>query len=373
MRFVDEFRDPHTARALLARLAETTAALGRERPLQIMEFCGGHTHAIFRYGINGLLPAAIELVHGPGCPVCVLPRERVDQAVALARREGVILASFGDALRVPGSRESLAQAKAAGADVRVVYSPLDALALARENPDREVVFFALGFETTMPSTALTVLAAEGEGVGNFSILCQHITTAPTLRALLEDPDLRLDGFIAPGHVGMVVGETPFDFVAAEYGRPLVISGFEPLDILQSLVMIVEQLRAGRARVENQYTRVVRPDGSPAGLAAMSRVFEQDQVTRLRGLGALEGAGVRLRTPFAAFDAERRFGLAAPAVAAGEGGPCGAVLKGRQRPWDCPHFATQCTPESPLGALMVSSEGACAAYHRFARREAAHDA
>jgi len=366
MRFVDEFRDPAKARALLAAIDRLASR--SDRPLQIMEFCGGHTHALVRHGLLDRLPATVEFVHGPGCPVCILPRERLDRALALTARPEVILATFGDLLRVPGTRRSLAQARAEGADVRTVYSPLDALDLARAHPHREVVFLAIGFETTLPATALTVLAAEREGVDNFSLLCEHVTTPAILRALLQDPDLRLDGLIAPGHVAMVLGEAPFAFVAETFAKPLVISGFEPLDLLHALWRLLRQWAAGEARVENPYARVVRAEGNPAGRAAMDTVFDTAAAAGLRGLGPLEGAGVRLRPAFAHRDAARRFDLPDPDPVP-EATPCGAVLKGRLRPDACPHFGRACTPRTPLGAPMVSAEGACAAYHRFAVRPA----
>ncbi|MGB0747879.1 MAG: hydrogenase formation protein HypD [Magnetospiraceae bacterium] len=378
MKYLDEFRDPAKAKILLADIDRLLPKIDSARfPLQLMEFCGGHTHTIFRYGVERLLPKEIELVHGPGCPVCVLPMGRVDDCVALAERPEVIFTTFGDAIRVPGSRKSLMQAKADGADLRIVYSPLDALAVAQRNPDREVIFFALGFETTMPSTALTVLAAKAAGVKNFSLFCNHITSVPTVRALLESPGLRLDGFVAPGHVSMVVGADPFQFVASEFGKPLVISGFEPLDILQSIWMLVRQLAEGRAAVETQYTRVVRDAGNAPGLAAMHQVYELRDFFEWRGLGSIPQSGVKIREPFAAFDAERRFAVPNQKIADPQACQCGDVLKGRMRPWQCKVFGTSCTPETPLGALMVSSEGACAAYYRFGdlddllhRREAA---
>ena len=368
MKYVDEFRDARLARRLATAIGELLAEIpaARDRSLQIMEFCGGHTHAIFRYGLGQLLPPAIEFVHGPGCPVCILPRARVDAAVALAQRPEVILATFGDAMRVPGSHTSLFQARAQGADVRMVYSPLDALALARRHPRRQVVFFAVGFETTMPGTALTVLQAAREDISNFSLLCCHVTTPPALRAVLEAEDVRLDGFIAPGHVAMVVGEAAFRFVAEEYGRPIVISGFEPVDILQALWMVLRQLVEGRSAVENQYGRVVARTGNPAAREAVTRVFELGGPGGLRGLGGLTGGGVRIREAYARFDAERRFSLpGAEEVPDPEACRCGEVLRGALRPPACPLFGTACTPTTPLGALMVSSEGACAAYHRFA--------
>lgn len=366
MRYVDEFRDPVLARSLLKEIGALAARLerGRDRPLTVMEVCGGHTHAIFRYGLEGLLPDLVEFVHGPGCPVCVLPMGRVDDCVAIAEREGVIFATFGDAMRVPGSRKSLLQAKAEGADVRMVYSPLDALALAKRNPDREVVFFGLGFETTMPSTALTVLRAAREGVTNFSLFCNHITIIPTLRALLEQPDFGIDGFIGPGHVSMVIGTAPYGFIAEEFGKPLVVAGFEPLDLLQALLMVMRQIEEGRARIENQYARVVPEHGNPQALKAVTEVYEPRASFEWRGLGAIAGSGVRLREPYAAFDAERKFPVAAARVADPAAACCGAVLTGAMKPTACPEFGKGCTPQTPIGALMVSSEGACAAYHQY---------
>ena len=369
MQYADEFRDPEKARTLIAeitRLARPLAA-SRGRPLQIMEVCGGHTHTIFRYGLTAMLPEEdIEFVHGPGCPVCVLPMGRVDDCVALARDPKVIFTTFGDAMRVPGSHGSLLQAKADGADVRMVYSPLDALKIARENPGREIIFFALGFETTMPSTALTVLQARSEGVRNFTLFCNHITIPATLRALLDAPDLRLDGFLGPGHVSMVIGNRPYDFIVAEYGKPIVVSGFEPLDLLQSLWMVIKQLSEGRCEVENQYTRIVPEDGNARALAAVAEVFELREFFEWRGLGSIDHSGVRMRREFAAFDAEAKFSVPNLTVADPKSCQCGEVLKGLIKPQQCKVFGTDCTPEKPLGALMVSSEGACAAYYQYGR-------
>ena len=381
MKYVDEFRDPAKARALVKAIASLQERIPatREQPLQLMEFCGGHTHTIFRYGIEQLLPDWIELVHGPGCPVCVLPMGRVDDCVALAERPEVIFTTFGDAMRVPGSKKSLLQAKAEGADVRMVYSPMDALQLAKKHPDRQVVFFALGFETTMPSTALTVLQAEREGIGNFSLFCNHITTVPTIKAILDSPDMRIDGFLAPGHVSMVVGEQPFQFVAEHYRRPIVITGFEPLDILQSIWMLLRQLAEGRCEVENQYKRIVPRAGNKAGLEAIARVFELREFFEWRGLGSIDHSGVRMRPAYARFDAERKFSMPNLRITDPRSCQCGEVLKGAIRPWQCKVFGGACTPETPMGALMVSSEGACAAYYNFGdpealaqrREEAAH--
>ncbi len=368
MKYVDEFRDPAGARALIGQIESLARKISfaHERPLQLMEFCGGHTHTIFRYGIEQMLPDAIELVHGPGCPVCVLPMGRVDDCVALAERPDVIFTTFGDAMRVPGSRKSLLQAKADGADVRMVYSPMDALALARKHPNRQVIFFALGFETTMPSTALTVLQAEREGLDNFSLFCNHITTVPTIKAILDSPDMQIDGFLAPGHVSMVVGEKPFHFVAEDYGKPIVITGFEPLDILHSLWMLLRQLAEGRCEVENQYARVVRAEGNRAGLEAIARVFELREFFEWRGLGSIDHSGVRIRDEYARFDAERKFAVPNIRIADPKSCQCGEVLKGVIKPWECKVFGTTCTPETPMGALMVSSEGACAAYYNFGK-------
>jgi hydrogenase expression/formation protein HypD len=370
LRFADEFRDPGKAQALVMQIERLAVPLAqaRGRALQIMEVCGGHTHTIFRYGLKTMLPQdTLEFVHGPGCPVCVLPMGRVDDCIALARDPRVIFTTFGDALRVPGSQGSLLHAKAAGADVRVVYSPLDALKIARENRSREVIFFALGFETTMPSTALTVLQAQREGVENFALFCNHITIIPTIKAILDSPQITLDGFLGPGHVSMVIGQKPYAFIAERYRKPIVVSGFEPLDILQSLWMVLQQLSDGRCEVENQYTRVVPEDGNAPALEAVHRVFELREFFEWRGLGSIDHSGIRMRREFAAFDAEARFTVPNVRIADPKSCQCGEVLKGAIKPSQCKVFGTACTPDKPLGALMVSSEGACAAYYQFARR------
>jgi hydrogenase expression/formation protein HypD len=366
MRYVDEFRDGTKARALIAEIERVvgTIEIAKQRPLHIMEVCGGHTHSIFRYGLEGLLPKSIELVHGPGCPVCVLPMGRVDDCIAIAEQPGVIFTTFGDAMRVPGSRKSLLQAKADGADVRMVYSPLDALALAKLNPDREVVFFALGFETTMPSTALTVLQAASDGVTNFSVFCNHITIVPTIKAILDSPDLQLDGFLGPGHVSMVIGTAPYEFIANFYRKPMVVAGFEPLDVLLSLLMVLRQIAEGRADVENQYTRIAADDGNAAAMRAVAEVYELREFFEWRGLGSIDHSGVRMRAAYAAFDAERRYAVPGLTIADPKSCQCGEVLKGVLKPWQCKVFGSACTPETPLGALMVSSEGACAAYYQY---------
>ena len=366
MKYVDEFRDGEKARVLIREIEALVAEmeLPADRPLYLMEVCGGHTHSIFRYGLEGMLPKEIELIHGPGCPVCVLPMGRVDDCVAIAENPNVIFTTFGDAMRVPGSRKSLLQAKADGADVRMVYSPMDALELARKNPGREVVFFGLGFETTMPSTALTILQAETEGTRNFSVFCNHITIVPTIKAILDSPGLQLDGFLGPGHVSMVIGTAPYEFIAKFYRRPMVVAGFEPLDILQSIWMLLKQIKEGRSEVENQYARIVPNEGNDAALHAVSRVYELREFFEWRGLGSIDHSGVKLREAYAHFDAEQRFTVPNVRIADPKSCQCGEVLKGAIKPWQCKVFGTSCTPETPLGALMVSSEGACAAYYQY---------
>ncbi|WP_119309908.1 hydrogenase formation protein HypD [Cohaesibacter haloalkalitolerans] len=371
MKYVTEFRDPVAARQLLAAISHTVDQIGatKDNPVRLMEICGGHTHAIFRYGLDRLTPPGLEFIHGPGCPVCVLPMRRVDECVEIAMRPEVIFTTFGDAMRVPGRRKSLLDSKSEGADVRMVYSPLDALELARCNPDREVVFFGLGFETTTPSTALTILQAASEGIGNFSLFCNHITVTPPLRLLLEDPEMKLDGFIGPGHVSMVIGTRPYEFIAREFGKPLVVAGFEPLDLLQSVLMLLRQRVEGRAEIENQYARIVPEEGNPASLAAIEQVYEPRPTFEWRGLGEIDKSGLRIREAYAAYDAERKFdvgyGSSKPHVPDTESFACGAVMTGRMKPFVCPEFGKGCTPEHPLGALMVSSEGACAAYYQYA--------
>jgi hydrogenase expression/formation protein HypD len=364
MKYVDEFRDPAKAKTLIGAIEHLVAQIAPKRPIAIMEVCGGHTHSIFRYGIEGMLPKEIELIHGPGCPVCVLPMGRIDDCISIAERPGVIFTTFGDAMRVPGSRKSLLQAKADGADIRMVYSPMDALALAKKYPDREIVFFGLGFETTMPSTALTVLAAEHAGVSNFSVFCNHITIVPTIKAILDSPGLNIDGFLGPGHVTMVTGIEPYRFIAEYYRRPLVVAGFEPLDVLQSIAMVLRQIAEGRCEIENQYARIVPDDGNTPALDAVSKVYEPREFFEWRGLGSIDHSGVRFREAYARFDAERKFTIPNVRIADPKSCQCGEVLKGAIKPWQCKVFGTQCTPEKPLGALMVSSEGACAAYFQY---------
>jgi len=363
MRYVDEFRNADLARALSVEIASLADP---KRHYKIMEVCGGHTHTIYKHGIEDLLPESIELVHGPGCPVCVIPMGRVDDGISIAQREGVIFTCFGDMMRVPGSEGSLMDAKAEGADVRFVYSPLDALKIARQNPDRDVVFFAIGFETTAPSTALTLMRAKAEGISNFSVMCNHVTIVPPLKALLESPDLRLDGFIGPGHVSTVIGCRPYEFISHDYGKPLVVAGFEPLDLLQSIYMVVKQLAEDRAEVENQYSRVVPWEGNPKALEVMEKAFELRPYFEWRGLGFISQSALKLSALYEDFDAELRFEVPGVRVADPKACQCGEVLKGVIKPWECKVFGTACTPETPIGTCMVSSEGACAAYYNFGR-------
>ena len=363
MRFVDEFRDPELAQRLSREIAGLCVP---DREYKFMEVCGGHTHTIYKHGLEDYLPPSVSLVHGPGCPVCVIPMGRVDDAIHIARQPDVILTSFGDLMRVPGSRGSFLDAKADGADIRMVYSPLDALKLARRHPERRVVFMAIGFETTAPSTALTLRRARDDGLENFSCMCNHVLIVPPLRALLDSPDLRLDGFIGPGHVCTVVGARPFHFIPADYGKPVVIAGFEPLDILHAVAMLLRQLADGRAEIENQYTRAVPWDGNDKALDAIQRVMELRPYFEWRGLGFISHSALQVRAEFAAFDAERLFALPGVRVADPKACQCGEVLKGVLKPWECKVFGTACTPETPIGTCMVSPEGACAAYYNFGR-------
>ncbi|MDZ5442358.1 hydrogenase formation protein HypD [Micromonospora sp. 4G57] len=363
MRFVDEYRDADKAQALAAQIA---ALCEPGRQYKFMEVCGGHTHTIYKHGIEDYLPESVSLVHGPGCPVCVIPMGRVDDAIAIAHEPGVIMTAFGDMMRVPGGNGSFLDAKAAGADIRMVYSPLDALKIARANPDRKVVFMAIGFETTSPSTAMTVLRAAAEGIDNFSVFCNHVTILPAIKAILDSPDLRLDGFLGPGHVSTVIGCRPYEFIARDYGKPLVCAGFEPLDLLQSVFMLLKQLADGRCEVENQYTRVVPWDGNLRALAAIGQVMALRPYFEWRGLGFISHSALRMRDEYAAYDAERLFEVPGVRVADPKACQCGEVLKGVLKPWECKVFGTACTPETPIGTCMVSSEGACAAYYNFGR-------
>lgn len=364
MKFLDEYRDAAAVQRMAAAIQRVTT-----RPWTIMEVCGGQTHAIVRYGIDELLPESITLIHGPGCPVCVTPVDMIDKALTIAERPEVIFCSFGDMLRVPGSVRDLFAVKAGGGDVRFVYSPLDALQLARANPARQVVFFAVGFETTAPTTALAAYQAQREGLTNFSLLVAHVRVPPAIEALLSAPQNRVQGFLAAGHVCTIMGCAEYSPIAARYQVPIVVTGFEPLDILEGIFLCVQQLEEGRAEVENQYTRSVRDEGNLLAQALMREVF-RIVPRRWRGLGEIPDSGLSLSGAYAALDAEQRFDLTAPSAA--ESAECigGLVLQGVRRPTECPAFGTRCTPEKPLGAPMVSSEGACAAYYRYRRLQSA---
>lgn len=368
IQFVDEYRNPKLVQSVLkrinARIADT--AFTPKRPMYIMEVCGGHTHAIFKFGLDQLLPPEIEFIHGPGCPVCVLPMGRIDTCIELAQQPDVIFCTFGDAMRVPGKNGSLLEARERGCDVRMVYSPLDALQLAVANPNKKVVFFGLGFETTMPSTALTLKQAKAQGVTNFFFFCQHITILPTLRALLSEKDVCIDSFIAPGHVSMVIGKGAYNFICDEFKKPLVIAGFEPLDILQSILMLVEQFALHECKVENQYSRVVPDEGNLRAQYAITEVFTTQGDKEWRGLGEIADSGVVLTPDYACFDAERYFHCTPQQVADDPEARCGDVLTGRCQPNECPLFGARCTPDNAFGALMVSTEGACAAFYQFRR-------
>jgi hydrogenase expression/formation protein HypD len=363
MRFVDEFRDAGKARALASQIA-VLCEPGRQ--YKFMEVCGGHTHTIYKHGLEDYLPETVTLVHGPGCPVCVIPMGRVDDAIAIAEQPDVIMTTFGDMMRVPGSRGTFLDSNAAGADIRMVYSPLDSLKIARQNPDKRVVFMAIGFETTAPSTAMTVLRAAAEGIENFSIFCNHVTIIPAIKAILDSPDLRLDGFVGPGHVSTVIGCRPYEFIARDHGKPLVCAGFEPLDILQSVYMLLLQLAEGRCEVENQYSRVVPWNGNPKALRAIGQTMQLRPYFEWRGLGFISHSALQVREAYRAFDAELIFDVPGVRVADPKACQCGEVLKGVLKPWECKVFGTACTPETPIGTCMVSSEGACAAYYNFGR-------
>jgi hydrogenase expression/formation protein HypD len=370
MKFIDEFRDGEVAQGL-ARAIRREA--GTDRRYHFMEFCGGHTHAISRYGVGDLLPDNVRMIHGPGCPVCVLPIGRVDQAIRLALAHGVTLCSYGDCLRVPASDGlSLLKARARGGDIRMVYSSADAVALARSNPDRQVVFFAIGFETTTPPTAVAIRQAATLGLRNFSVLCCHVLTPSAIASILESPEVRrwgtvpLDGFIGPAHVSTIIGSRPYEFFAEEYRKPVVIAGFEPLDVMQAIRMLIRQVNEGRAEVENEFSRAVDRDGNLKAQQLVADVFELRKQFEWRGLNVLPYSALRIRSQFADFDAEKRFSLAYSPVPDHKACDCGAILRGIRRPRDCKLFGTVCTPENPIGSCMVSSEGACAAHYTYGR-------
>ena len=370
MKYIDEFRDGKLARGLAQAIR---AEAKPERRYNFMEFCGGHTHAISRYGIEGLLPPNLLMIHGPGCPVCVLPIGRVDSAIELALHRDVTLCTYGDVMRVPASGQmSLMKAKARGADVRMVYSTLDALRIARDEPGREVVFFAIGFETTTPPTAVAIKQAHAQGLANFSVFCNHVLTPAAIANILESPEVRklgtvpLDGFVGPAHVSTVIGSQPYEFFAEEYQKPVVIAGFEPLDVMQAILMLVRQVNEGRAEVENEFSRAVTPEGNEKAKALVAEVFELRRSFEWRGLGEVPYSALRIKEAYRAFDAEIRFDLGYHAVADAKGCECGAILRGVKRPEDCKLFGTVCTPENPIGSCMVSSEGACAAHYTYGR-------
>lgn len=368
MKYIAEFRDGALARQIAQRIA---AEVRPGHAYRFMEFCGGHTHAISRYGVLELLPPNVRMIHGPGCPVCVLPIGRVDLAIELALKHDVILCTYGDTMRVPASDNlSLTKAKARGGDIRMVYSAADALQLARANPERQVVFFAIGFETTTPPTALVIRDAAREGLTNFSVMCSHVLTPPAIRAILDGAEAEetatIEGFVGPAHVSIIIGSDPYAKFAAEYKKPVVIAGFEPLDVLQAILMLVRQVNEGRAEVENEFIRAVTPTGNRNAQALMDEVFELREAFEWRGLGTMPLSALRIREAYRAFDAEHRFHLAYKAVPDNKACECGAILRGVKEPRDCKIFGTVCTPENPIGSCMVSSEGACAAHYTYGR-------
>ncbi|MFA6280863.1 MAG: hydrogenase formation protein HypD [Bdellovibrionales bacterium] len=376
MKYIDEFRDSGLAQKLAAAIKnEAQGARPAAQPFRFMEFCGGHTHAIFRFGLPDLLPPEIKMIHGPGCPVCVLPMAKIDAAIQLAQRYPLTLCTYGDMMRVPGGqRLSLLKAKAAGADVRMVLSPHDAVMLAKDNPSREVVFFAIGFETTTPPTAVIVKQAQALGLKNFSVFCNHVLTPPALKWLLEasaegaDGVPPSDGFVGPSHVSAIIGTRPYEIAATAYGKPVVITGFEPLDVLQAILMLVRQVKAGRAVVENEYARAVTAEGNVKAQALMAEVFDLRDTFEWRGLGWIPHSALKLKDAYGAFDAEKRFALEPSTAKENPACQCPAILRGAKSPEECKLFGTVCTPENPIGACMVSSEGGCAACYSYGRRK-----
>ncbi len=376
MKYVDEYRDGELAKSIAARIRE---AADPARTYHFMEFCGGHTHAISRYGVKDLLPPNVVMVHGPGCPVCVLPIGRIDAAIDLALRHRVVLCTYADTMRVPASGGlSLMKAKARGGDIRMVYSAADALRVARDEPGREVVFFAIGFETTTPATALVIREAAARGIGNFSVFCSHVLTPSAIAHILESPEVRdlgtvvIDGFVGPAHVSTVIGSQPYEYFAQEYAKPVVIAGFEPLDVIQAILMLVRQVNEGRCEVENEFTRAVTREGNEKAKALVADVFELRRVFEWRGLGLVPYSALRLKRAWQAFDAEKRFDVIERSVPDNKACECGAILRGVKKPTDCKVFGTVCTPETPIGSCMVSSEGACAAHYAYGRYADAAD-
>ncbi len=370
MKYVDEYRNGALARGIAAEIVREARP---ERDYHFMEFCGGHTHAISRYGLEDLLPGNVRMIHGPGCPVCVLPMGRIDMAIALARHPRVTLCAYGDVMRVPGSNgSSLIKAKAEGADVRMVYSTLDAIRIAEAEPNREVVFFAIGFETTTPPTALAIRTAAKKKLANFTVFCNHVLTPSAIQNILESPDVRkfgrvrIDGFVGPAHVSTVIGTEPYAFFAEEFAKPVVVAGFEPLDVMQAVLMLMRQVNEGRCEVENQYRRAVQPEGNERAKAEVAEIFELRKRFEWRGLGLVPYSGLRLKEAYAAFDAERRFGLEEKPAKDNPACECGAILRGVKKPADCKLFGTVCTPDTPMGSCMVSPKGACSAHWTFGR-------
>ena len=370
MKYIEEFRQQHLAKQLARTISQE---VDPSRQYRLMEFCGGHTHAIFRYGVQDLIPDNVKFIHGPGCPVCILPIGRIDNAIQLATEHDVILCTYGDMLRVPASkRRSLLKAKAEGADVRMVYSTQDALKIARCNPQRRVVFFAIGFETTTPPTAVAIKQAQAEGLNNFSVFCNHVLTPAAIQNILESPEVRemgtvsIDGFLGPSHVSSIIGSQPYEFFAEEFQKPVVIAGFEPLDVMQSALMLIRQLNEGRHEVENEYTRVVTREGNRKAQLLVAEVFELRRTFEWRGLGLVPYSALQIKQTFEEFDAEKRFDVPAIQASDVKGCECPSILRGVKKPTDCKLFGTVCTPDNPMGSCMVSSEGACAAYWSYGR-------
>lgn len=370
MKYIDEFRAGDLARQIAAKIASETAT-GRD--YHFMEFCGGHTHAISRFGIVDLLPGNVHMIHGPGCPVCVLPIGRVENAIQLAQIPELILCSYGDMLRIPTANGmSLLKAKAQGADIRMVYSSGDAIKIAQENPQRQVVFFAIGFETTTPPTAVAIQQAQALGLNNFTVFCNHVLTPSAISHILQSPEVRefglvpLDGFIGPAHVSVVIGSQPYEYFAEEFQKPVVIAGFEPLDVMQAILMLIRQINTGCAKVENEFTRAVSPEGNRKAQSLVAEVFELRRTFEWRGLGWVPYSALKIKSCYANFDAEQRFRISTASIADNKACECGAILRGVKRPQDCKIFGTVCTPENPVGSCMVSSEGACAAHYSYGR-------
>lgn len=369
MKYISEFRQQDLAKQLAGAISQA-AESGRH--YRLMEFCGGHTHAIFRYGVQDLMPGNVEFIHGPGCPVCVLPIGRIDNAIQLVEQHDVILCTYADLMRVPASgRQSLLKAKAAGGDIRMVYSTQDALRIAREQPDRQVVFFAIGFETTTPPTAVAIKQAHAEGLTNFSVFCNHVLTPSAMQAILDAPEpVAIDAFLGPSHVSTIIGSKPYEGFAEHYSKPIVIAGFEPLDVMQSALMLIRQINDGRCEVENEYSRAVTRDGNLKAQALTTEVLETRPEFEWRGLGLIPNSALAIRPEFAGFDAERRFNMPAIKASDVKGCECPAILRGAKKPQDCKLLGTVCTPENPMGSCMVSSEGACAAYWSYGRARSA---